>query len=61
MKLPEYLKHNKINQSQFAKKIGVKQQSVSDYCVGKPPKRATAYKIVKVTKGAVTLADLWNM
>ena len=62
MTLPEYLEKTKQTQTQFAKKLESSQQLVSGYCTGKLiPPRMTALKIVKITNGAVTLSDLWNI
>ncbi len=61
MTLSEYLKSQKMSQSEFAAKMKVRQQSVSDWCAGSPPKRKNAMKIVKVTRGVVTFSDLWGI
>ncbi len=61
MTLSEYLDKTKMTQTQFARRIGKAQTTVSGYCTGALiPPRATALKIVEVTKGAVTLTDLWH-
>jgi transcriptional regulator with XRE-family HTH domain len=59
MKLLTWMKRNKITQEQLAKKLGIKQQSVSRYVNGNPPKRKLAYKIVSITNGDISLKDLW--
>lgn len=62
MKLIDYIKSNKSTQAEFGKRIGKAQTTVSAYITGELiPPRATALKIVKVTKGAVTLEDLWGV
>ena len=62
MTLSEYLSKTKMTQAKFAELLGRSQQLVSGYCTGALiPPRATALKIVKVTKNAVTLADLWGV
>lgn len=61
MTLSDYLKKNNITQEDFATRMDVEQQTVSDWCAGSPPKRLNAFKIVKITKGAVTLQDLWGV
>ena len=60
MKLKLYLEINNITQAEFAKKLRVKQQSISFWCKGNPPKRRNALQIVKLTNGKVTLNDLWG-
>lgn len=59
MKLSTWIKKNKFTQEQLAKKLGVKQQTISRYVNGYPPKRKLAYKIVAITSGMVTTNDLW--
>ena len=62
MKLAEYLKKEKLTQEDFAKRIGVVPQSVSNYVTGMSvPKRAVAKKIIEVTCGEVSLADIWGI
>ena len=62
MKLHEYLTLAKMTQLEFSKKINKSQTLVSGYCTGTLiPPRATALKIVKITKGVVTLGDLWGI
>jgi len=61
MTLSEYLKSRKLSQADFAIKMRVRQQSVSDWCTGSYPKRKNALKIVKITGGSVTLSDLWGI
>jgi hypothetical protein len=62
LKLVEYLKSTKTTQAAFAKKLGKSQTLISAYCAESlVPPRSTALKIVKVTKRAVTLADLWGI
>ena len=60
MKLKDYLAKKRISQADFAKKLGIKQQSISRYLQGLPPKRIIAYKIVNLTGGEVRLMDLWE-
>jgi hypothetical protein len=60
-KLSDYLDKTKQTQNDFAIRLGKSQQLVSGYCTGAfIPPRATALKIVEITKGAVTLSDLWH-
>jgi len=62
MKLHEYLYSTKTTQAEFAKLLRKSQTLISGYSSGSLlPPRATALKIVKVTKGAVTLSDLWGV
>ena len=60
MKLSEYLSKTEQRQADFAKKLKKSQTLVSAYCTGTlMPPRKTALKIVEITKGEVSLADLW--
>ncbi len=61
MTLNEYLKKNSLTQSDFGKMIGKDQRTISEYCGGYAPPRDVALKIVQVTKGKVTLEDLWDV
>lgn len=61
MTIPEYLKKHNLTQEQFGTMIGKSQQLVSGYCTGQlVPPRATALKIITVSKGEITLEDLWH-
>ena len=60
MKLSEYIDRYEKSQESFAKKLNKSQQSVSVYCRGVVP-RDVAIKIQRITKGKVTLADLWGI
>lgn len=62
MKLLEYLKKTNQTQAEFGAKLGKSQTLISAYCTGALiPPRATALDIVKISNGAVTLNDLWNL
>lgn len=61
MKLGEYLKDNGLLMADFGKKIGRSQAAVSRICAGEQPRPDAALKIVRVTKGAVSLADLYGL
>ena len=59
MRLEEWLKSNGVKQVELARMTGVGQPFISDHinhnkCFGKK----TAVKIVKVTKGKVSLGEL---
>jgi len=60
MTLKKYLTTHKITQAEFANLLGVKQQSVSRYINGLPPKREIAHKIIMITNGTVNYKDLWG-
>jgi len=61
MNLSDYLLKMKKTQAEFAEELGKSQQLVSGYCTGALiPPRETALKIVEITKGKVTLEDLWH-
>ena len=60
MTLKQYLERHGISQEAFAEKIGVKRLSVARYIHnGRVPRPAIAKRIVKATKGAVQLKDLY--
>ena len=60
MMLSQYLKKHRVTQEEFGRSIGVKRLSVSRYINGERiPSPKTAKRIVKVTKGAVQLKDLY--
>ena len=62
MTLSEYLEKTHQTQAEFGELIGKSQQLISGYCTGTlTSPRATALDIVKATKGAVTLEDLWGV
>ena len=59
MRLVDYLKVNKLNRSQFAKIVGISPIHMSNICNGKKsPSLALTRRIIEVTKGQVTVADL---
>lgn len=61
MTLPDYLKTTKQTQAEFAEKLGKSQTLISAYCREKMvPPRETALRIVEITRGNVTLGDLWH-
>lgn len=60
MTLGQYLKQQELTQEAFGAKIGVKRLSVARYLSGdRIPSPKTAKRIVKATKGAVQLKDLY--
>ena len=61
MELREYLKTKKITMEMFAQKIG-RAQSIVSRLVNRKHRAdpITAQRIVKVTKGAVSLDDIYN-
>lgn len=57
-KLEEYLKHNCITQSGFARKLGITKNYMSLLVKGKSvPSIELAYAIEKNTRGRVTVYD----
>lgn len=61
MKLRDYLQARGTRQLDFAKSIGVDPSSVCRYLSGeREPRADIARKIVKVTKGMVTLEDSYG-
>ena len=62
MELLEYLKARKITMSEFGSKIGRAQSIVSRIANRKHrPDPTTAVKIVVVTKGEISLDDLYQL
>lgn len=60
MKLKEYLFQNKLTLAAFANKVGTYPQAIHKYVhFEQNPKPYIAHKIVAVTDGLVTLADLY--
>ncbi len=61
MTLEKYLKINGISQQAFGDRIGVRQNTVSEWANGnRIPKRHHALKIINATMNSVTIADLWG-
>jgi DNA-binding transcriptional regulator YdaS (Cro superfamily) len=61
MKISYYLKKHNLSRAAFAKKAGVIDKAVSHWITGeRKPKPATALKIERVTKGEVTLQDIYS-
>ncbi len=61
MQLYQYLNDENISQTDFSEKIGVTQPTLSRYVNGDIiPSVIIAYKIEKVTKGAVTCKE-WEL
>lgn len=62
MELLDYLTQNKTTMSAFGKRVGRAQSIISRLANKKHwPDRSTAVKIVVVTRGAVTLDDLYSL
>jgi transcriptional regulator with XRE-family HTH domain len=60
MTLKQYLSNHGITQEEFGRLIGVKRLSIARYLNGERlPSPKTAKRIVKATKGAVQLKDLY--
>ena len=58
MKLAQYLKQNGISQSDFARKVGVKQATISRLCGGHPHISVDlAVRIHEATDGLVPALD----
>jgi DNA-binding transcriptional regulator YdaS (Cro superfamily) len=61
MKIHEYLEKHSITRAKFAKKVGVIEKAVGHWITGaRDPKPDTAVKIERVTKGEVTLQDIYG-
>jgi transcriptional regulator with XRE-family HTH domain len=58
MTLEEYLKKYRRTQAAFAEESGISRASIIKYLKGEPPKLFYAMKIVKATKGEVSLKEL---
>jgi DNA-binding XRE family transcriptional regulator len=59
MKLKQYLQSEGIKQIEFAKKLDVSRRTMDFIVAGESDmKMSTAFKIVKLTRGAVTYKDL---
>lgn len=59
MKLKTYLKRNKLTAKQFSKLTGISPPSIHNYIHGKKtPSLDSADRIVRASKGRVTLRDL---
>jgi predicted transcriptional regulator len=59
MTLSDYLNRAKINQAEFARRIGVTRFAVSLYLAGKrAPRPDVAKRIMEVSKGRVTAREL---
>lgn len=60
MKLEKWLKREEMSVAAFAGRVGVVRTSTHRYINGdRVPDRSVAKKIVALTKGAVTLQDLY--
>jgi DNA-binding transcriptional regulator YdaS (Cro superfamily) len=58
MTLKEYLSTRRIGQSAFARSIGVSQQVVNKWALGRAcPRRDAMTMIIKATRGEVTAND----
>ena len=61
MDLREYLYRNRIQQTDFAKKVGVAVSNINNICLKKQhPKVSTAKRIVEETDGVVGFKDLYG-
>jgi DNA-binding XRE family transcriptional regulator len=61
MTISEYLKKNKLTRGQFARDVGVVRQAVSHWLDRRNyPSRNIAKKIERMTKGEVTLQDIYS-
>ena len=61
MKLSDYLQSNDISQADFARLIGETPQNVFRYKEGRIPSRKSMRKIARVTEGAVTANDFYEI
>lgn len=60
MKIKDYLLITGKTQAEFAQEVGISQGLVSMYASGrKSPRKKTANVIFKVSRGAITYADLY--
>lgn len=61
MNIKEYLRTHKITPVEFANEIGVVRQTVAHWLSGRNyPNRYWAKRIERVTKGVVTLQDIYG-
>jgi DNA-binding transcriptional regulator YiaG len=62
MTIKEYLEKYDISQAEFSRMLGVNFTTVSKWCdgSGRVPKRSNMAQIQKITKGEVTLQDMWR-
>lgn len=61
MTLAEYLTHTKQNPSQFARSLGVSDETVRRYVAGRCiPRRQVMARIVEATKGKVTPGEFFR-
>lgn len=62
MELREYLTQNKITMQKCGESVGRAQSIISRLCAHRHwPDRSTAVRLVKFTKGRVTLSDLYQL
>lgn len=60
MRLSEYFEKFYVNQSVFAKKVGISRTALNNYAKGTIPRLDRAYKIQELTNGLVTISlDDW--
>lgn len=60
MHLSEYFEKFYVNQSVFAKKLGISRTALNNYAKGTIPRLDRAYKIQELTNGLVTISlDDW--
>jgi DNA-binding transcriptional regulator YdaS (Cro superfamily) len=61
MSILEHLEKHGLSRKAFGKKVGAKEKGVSHWITGiRRPKPTTAMKIEWVTKGEVTLQDIYG-
>lgn len=61
MRLHDYIKQNKINVTEFAKKCGVQRNAIHKIMRGGRPRHDTLKKIVENTNGIVQPNDFYNL
>lgn len=59
--LKKYLDNHNLKISDFSKKVGIPQPSLSRYLAGRVPRKAEMYKIYIATNGAVTPNDFYDL
>lgn len=61
MNLKEYFEKKSLSQVSFAKKIGISKAHICNILKGKrTPSLALMRRIIEITKGEVTVGDLFN-